>query len=131
MTDQGPRDRGPISSRQVVLVVEDEPLLRMMAVDLVEDAGFEAVEAADATEAVRILEARTDIRIMFTDIDMPRGIDGLMLAALVRRRWPPIEIIVTSGFRTFNDIDLPVRSEFFSKPYDRAKVTAAMKRMAH
>ena len=131
MTDTGPRARGPSSSRQVVLVVEDEPLLRMMAVDLVEDAGFEAVEAADATEAVSILESRHDIRIMFTDIDMPRGISGLMLAALVRRRWPPIEIIVTSGFRTFDDIDLPVRSEFFSKPYDHAKVAAAMKRMAH
>lgn len=90
--------QAPTERRKVVLVVEDEPILRMTAVDMVEDAGFEAVEAADATEAIRILERRLDIRIVFTDIDMPRGIDGMKLAALIRDRWPPIEIILTSVF---------------------------------
>lgn len=116
--------------KQIVLVVEDEPVLRMMAVDLVEEAGFEAVEAADATEAVRILETRLDIRIVFTDVDMPRGIDGLKLAALIRRRWPPIEIIVTSGFRSSEEIDLPERAVYFSKPYLRPEVIAMLRRMA-
>lgn len=72
--------------RQVVLIVEDEPLLRMMAIDLVDDAGFEAVEACDAEEAIEILEARKDIRIVFTDVDIPGGMDGLMLA-------PPYAIV--------------------------------------
>ncbi len=81
----------------VVLVVEDEPILRMMAVDLVERAGFEAVEAAGSNDAIRILETRPDIRVVFTDIDMPGGLDGMKLAAAIRDRWPPIELIITSG----------------------------------
>lgn len=116
--------------KQVVLVVEDEPILRMMAVDMVEDAGFEAIEAADATEAVRILESRTDIRIVFTDIDMPRGVDGMTLAASIRDRWPPIQIILTSGHVAGTDIRMPPRSVFFSKPYQPREVVAEMRRMA-
>lgn len=118
------------TERPVVLVVEDEPMVRLMAVDMVEDAGFEAVEASDATEAVRILEARLDIRIVFTDIDMPRGIDGLRLAVLIRDRWPPIEIIVTSGQFLPEDVQLPARGVFFPKPYERDKVVATMRQMA-
>jgi CheY-like chemotaxis protein len=116
--------------KAIVLVVEDEPLLRLMAVDLVEEAGFEAIEAADADEAVRILETRTDIRIVFTDIDMPGSMDGMMLAAAVRDRWPPIEIVIVSGHRRRDDIELPHRSVFFSKPYDPSVVTATLQRMA-
>lgn len=116
--------------RYVVLVVEDEPLLRMLAVDVVEAAGFEALEAADATQAVVILEQRPDIRIMFTDIDMPRGMNGVKLAAAVRHRWPPIEIIVTSGHVVPALGDLPPRSVFFSKPYREDQVVAAMRRLA-
>lgn len=93
--------------RQSVLIVEDEPLLRLMAIDVVEDAGFDAVEASDADEAIRILESRTDITIVFTDIDMPGSMDGLRLAAAVRDRWPPIRIIVTSGYGRFADPVLP------------------------
>jgi CheY-like chemotaxis protein len=114
----------------IVLVVEDEPILRMMAVDMVEEAGFEALEAADATEAVQILETRLDIRIVFTDIQMPRGIDGMKLAALIRNRWPPIQIIVTSGHVNAPDLDLPAGSVFFPKPYDEKNVVAAMKKFA-
>ena len=116
--------------RPIVLVVEDEPLLRMLAVDMVEDAGFEPVEAADASEAVRILESRPDIRIVFTDIDMPRGLDGLKLAACIRDRWPPIQIIVTSGKITPATADLPTGAVFFSKPYRTARVVETMRRMA-
>ncbi|CDN54928.1 Response regulator receiver (CheY-like protein) [Neorhizobium galegae bv. officinalis bv. officinalis str. HAMBI 1141] len=102
----------------------------MMAIDLVEDAGFEAVEAADADEAVTILETRTDIRIVFTDIDMPGSMNGMKLAAAVRDRWPPIEIIIVSGQVRLSEEDLPDRSVFFSKPYDWQKVTATLRRMA-
>jgi CheY-like chemotaxis protein len=116
--------------KQAVLVVEDEPLLRMMAMDLVEDAGFQAIEAADADEAVTILETRTDIRIVFTDIDMPGSMNGMKLAAAVRDRWPPIEIIIVSGQVRLSEGDLPERSVFFSKPYDWQKVTATLHRMA-
>jgi CheY-like chemotaxis protein len=121
---------GNAIKRPVVLIVEDDPLLRLTAVDMVEDAGFEAIEAADATQAVAILEKRLDIRVVFTDIDMPRGIDGMKLAALVRDRWPPIEIILTSGYFAPKPADLPARCLFFSKPYRENEVLAAMRKFA-
>lgn len=114
-------------ARKVVLIVEDEPLLRMLAVDMVEDAGFEALECENATEAVLILESRTDIRILFTDIDMPNGIDGMLLAAAVRDRWPPIHIIVTSGHHLAAMVTLPDRALFFAKPYSPEAIEAAMR----
>ena len=80
-----------------VLVVEDELFSRLHAVDLIERAGYAAVEAANADEAIAILEARKDIRIVFTDIDMPGSMDGLKLSHAIRKRWPPIELILTSG----------------------------------
>ena len=113
-----------------MLVVEDEAMLRMAAVDLIEDAGFEAIEASNADEAIRILEARTDIHIVFTDVDMPGSMDGLKLAEAVRGRWPPIEIIVTSGHRIVAVDDLPKGSVFFAKPYRDEQVVAALRRMA-
>jgi len=116
--------------KQIVLIVEDEPLLRMMAADLVEEAGFEAIEAGDADEAVRILETRTDIRIVFTDIDMPGSMDGMRLAAAIRDRWPPIDIIITSGHMRAEEVNLPERSVFFPKPYDSVKVTETLQNMA-
>ena len=118
--------RGP----PVILVVEDEPLLRMFAADMAEDAGFEVVQAANATEAVDILERRLDIRIVFTDIDMPHGISGIKLAACIRDRWPPIEIIITSGKPFPPETDLPERALFFAKPYRQDEVIAAMRDMA-
>lgn len=117
------------TSAPIVLVVEDEAVLRMIAVDLVENAGFEAIEASNADEAVRILEARSDIRIVFTDIDMPGSMNGLKLATMVRDRWPPVEIIVTSGHFFPQAGALPDRSLFFPKPYDNEAVAAAMTRM--
>ena len=116
--------------RKIVLVVEDEPLLMMAAVDMVEDAGFDVVEAVNADEAVSILESRTDIRIVLTDIDMPGSINGLKLAAAVRDRWPPIEIVIVSGHVKPRPEDLPPRSIFFAKPYDEQKVTATLRKFA-
>ncbi|WP_372353090.1 response regulator [Pararhizobium sp. BT-229] len=102
----------------------------MMAVDLVEDAGFVALEAAHAEEAMRILERRTDICVVFTDIDMPGSMDGMMLAAAVQDRWSPIEIVIVSGHAAPEWSELPERSAFFSKPYNTSKVTATLHRMA-
>lgn len=120
----------PSRPAAVVLVVEDEPLQRMMAADMAEDAGFDVVEAASAEEAIAILTARTDVRVVFTDIDMPHGMDGMKLAAAIRDRWPPIEIILTSG-RVAPDLStLPARAVFFPKPYRQREVVAAMRRMS-
>lgn len=119
----------PPADRSIILVVEDEPLLRMFAADMVEDAGLEVVEAANATQAIEILEARLDIRIVFTDIDMPDGIDGVKLASCIRDRWPPIDIIIVSGKPFPVTAQLPERALFFPKPYRQSEIIAAMKGM--
>ena len=117
--------------RPVVLVVEDEPLMLIDAVDLVTEAGFEAIGAKNADEAIRILESRDDIRIVFTDVNMPGSMDGIRLAHAVRDRWPPIEIIVTSGLTLANVQELlPERGIFFPKPYTPAQVASALHRLA-
>lgn len=104
------------------LIVEDEWLLRTSGAEMVADAGFEVVEAGNADEAIAILEARTDIRIVFTDIQMPGSMDGLRLARFVRDRWPPIELVATSGRVTITEGDLPERGVFIPKPYTAATI---------
>ena len=113
-----------------VLIVEDEPLVRMGAVKIIEDAGFEVIEAASADEAIRILECRGDVRLVFTDIHMPGSMDGLKLAHAVRNRWPPIKIIVTSGRDLITEKDLPEGGRFFAKPYDPIAITGALREWA-
>ena len=113
-----------------VLVVEDEFLSRLHAVSLVEEAGYKAVEASNAEEAIAVLEARKDIRIVFTDIDMPGTMDGLKLAHAIRTRWPPIELIVTSGHFHLSDDDMPERGQFFPKPYGDREIIWALRRFA-
>jgi two-component sensor histidine kinase/CheY-like chemotaxis protein len=99
-----------------VLVVEDEMVLRMRAVDIVEDAGFIPVEAVNADEAIAILESRSDIDLLFTDIQMPGSMDGLKLAHAVHARWPSIKIILVSGQVKPSDAERPADSRFFGKP---------------
>ena len=118
------------SSRPCVLVVEDEFFCRFHAVDLVEAAGFSAIEASNADEAIAILEARKDIRIVFTDIDMPGSMDGLKLARAIRDRWPPIELILTSGHFDVPKSDIPERGLFFSKPYRDQEIVSALQKFA-
>ncbi len=119
----------PSFRKAVILIVEDDALIRMSVADSAEDAGFEVLEAANADEAVRILESRSDIRIIFTDVDMPGSMDGVRLAAAVRNRWPPIEIVLTSGCRKIADGDLPDRGVFIPKPYAHAGVVATLRRL--
>ena len=155
-------------SRPVVLVVEDEPILRMYAVDVIEEAGFDTVEAnlalgfrADPRDygvgmqilqdlglgKVRLLtnnpkktdafvyhghglEVVEQVRVVFTDIDMPGSMDGLRLAASIRDRWPPVEIIVTSGQVAPPVHALPARGRFFSKPYDEQALIRTIRAFA-
>ena len=112
-----------------VLVVEDEMVLRMRAVDIVEDAGFTSVEAVNAGEAIAILESRSDIDLLFTDIQMPGSMDGLKLAHAVYKRWPPIKIILVSGQLKLANIDIPADSRFFGKPLEARELIAEMQNM--
>ncbi len=108
----------PPGSTPIVLVVEDEMVLRMRAVDIVEDAGFVPIEAVSADEAMNILESRDDISLLFTDIQMPGSMDGLKLAHAAHRRWPHIKIILVSGQIAVTDADKPDDSRFFPKPLE-------------
>jgi two-component sensor histidine kinase/ActR/RegA family two-component response regulator len=117
------------SGQTNVLVVEDEMVLRMRAVDIVEDAGFTAVQAVNADEAIRILEARSDIALLFSDIQMPGSMDGLKLAHAVHDRWPSIKIILVSGQVKVLDADKPTDSRFFGKPIEARQMIAELQGM--
>ncbi len=105
-----------MSASGCVLVVEDEPLIRMDLVDYLSDAGFEVFEAAHADEAIVMLERNSRIQILVTDVDMPGSMDGLKLSRAVRERWPPAKIVVMSGHRAVAVTDMPEGSMFFPKP---------------
>lgn len=113
----------------IVLVVEDEMVLRMRAVDIVEDAGFVSIEAVNADEAIEILEGRDDISLLFTDIQMPGSMDGLKLAHSVHTRWPHIKIVLVSGQIAVTDADRPGDSRFFAKPLEIERMVAEIRDM--
>ena len=117
------------SRRPVVLIVEDELLLRMDAIDVIAAAGFEVIEAANADQAIEVLEGRPDITVVFTDIQMPGSMDGLKLARAVRGRWPPIKIVATSGHIHVRETDLPEGGRFLPKPYSPDEVTGMLREL--
>ncbi|MDU0343214.1 response regulator [Bosea rubneri] len=116
-------------NKPIALIVEDEPLLMLHAVDIVEDAGFEVLEAANADEAVVILEGRDDIRVVITDVQMPGTMDGLKLANAVRDRWPPILIIVVPGHHKLQAGELPDDVRFLTKPYSERQMHEALSQL--
>jgi CheY-like chemotaxis protein len=105
------------SEKRIVLIVEDDELVRVPAADMVRDLGFEAIEASNADDAIALLERRSDITVVFTDIQMPGSMDGLHLVAAVRDRWPPIALLVTSGQASPPTSALPRGARFVAKPY--------------
>ena len=116
--------------RPVVLIVEDEFLIRMDAVDMIRSAGFDVVEAENADQAILILEDRLDITVVFTDVQMPGSMDGLKLAAAIRDRWPPIRIVATSGLAKVTSDDLPAGSRFLPKPYSATEIVGALREIS-
>ncbi len=115
------------SLRPAVLVVEDEPLIRLTAMDMVDAAGCEAIGASNADEAVRVLEARADIRAVFTDVQMPGSMDGLALMRLTKKRWPSVVRLVTSGQTIVTD--LPCGVGFVNKPYSLLQIETALRQL--
>jgi len=110
-----------------ILIVEDEPLLLIDISEELERHGYEVLQAENADDAIKILESRDDIQTIFTDIDVPGSMDGLKLAAAVRDRWPPINIIITTGMKAPHADDMPARSLLLEKPYRNAQVLAAFR----
>ena len=116
--------------KYAVLVVEDDPILLMEAMDLVEDAGLTAYGARNADAAIGLLERHPDIRILFSDVEMPGTMDGLKLARAVRDRWPPVTIIMTSGRAKVTADDMPENGMFFAKPYPPTEIIQTLNRIA-
>lgn len=117
-----------MARRPRVLLLEGEPLLAMTLSDLVDEAGCEVVEARSTAEAVRILEERTDIRVVVADLDMRGSVMGLKLAAMIRERWPPIELILTSSApRAPRANTIPARGVFLGKPFDNAAMVSTIR----
>ncbi len=118
------------SSKPAVVVVENEPVLLTLAAIIVEDAGFEAIRANNADAAIEVLQTRGDVRIVFTEIELPGSMDGIRLVATIRDRWPPIELILTSAYPIVPVEDIPERGRFFAKPYRPAEIVEALHQMA-
>ena len=112
-----------------VLIVEDEFLIREMLKEELEDAGYRVISVSNADQAIRVLEQREDVHLVFTDINMPGSMDGLRLASCVRDRWPPVHIIVTTG--RAKPQRLPPNALFIAKPYLGRNVVAAMQTFAN
>jgi CheY-like chemotaxis protein len=115
--------------RPVVLIVEDDLLIRLNAAQMIEEAEFDVIEASNADEAIAILENRSDITVLFTDIQMPGSMDGLKLATAVKGRWPPIKIVATSGFVHVRPDDLPEGGRFLPKPYIPSQLTTTLREL--
>lgn len=105
----------------LVLVVDDEPLVRMTAADELEEAGFRVLEAANADEALAMLKEHSDeVRVLFTDVNMPGSMDGMALAAQVHRRWPHVRLLISSGYARPHPDEIPDDGQFVPKPYRSA-----------
>lgn len=117
------------SLAKTVLVVEDESLVRIDAAESLREAGFEVLEAADACEALETMERRDDIGVVFTDIEMPGGMNGLELARLVRRTRPRMRLILTSGTARMDPNEIPDHGAFLSKPYSPDVVARTIRRL--
>jgi len=116
-----------MNDQVAILVVEDEALILIDIASQLRAEGFTVFGATNADAAIALLSANADIRLIFTDIDMPGSMDGLRLAAAVRDRWPPVKIIVTSGARMVDTAEMPDGCVFFSKPYGHDAVIASMR----
>src|SRR5271156_1842351 len=113
----------------LILVVEDEALLRLHAADLLEEHGFRVLEARNAAAALKVLESRDDVRLLFTDIQMPGALDGMDLAREVHQRWPGVLLVITSGQKKPAEADIPDHGRFVAKPHSAAELLGQVDEM--
>jgi two-component system, response regulator PdtaR len=119
-----------LNTRTTVLIVEDEPFLRLFGADLLEQAGFDVLQACDVGEALRVLETHPEVRAVFSDIQMPGSLDGLGLARRICQRWPQIGIVLTSGHRVRAEM-IPREGRFLAKPYDGKALVHHIEEVIH
>jgi CheY-like chemotaxis protein len=119
-----------LNTRTTVLIVEDEPFVRLFGADLLEQAGFDVLQACDAGEALCVLETHPEVRAVFSDIQMPGSLDGLGLARRIYQRWPQIGIVLTSGHRVRAEM-IPREGRFLAKPYDGKALVRHIEEVIH
>ena len=115
----------------VVLIVEDEPLVRMTNLDILHEAGFRVIDANDADEAFEVLRRRSDVRAVLTDVDMPGSMNGVALAEQVHRRWPHVLLLISSGYGRPHPGEIPDHGQFIPKPYGAATLIRHIHEMMH
>ncbi|WIM12963.1 response regulator [Enhydrobacter sp.] len=118
-------------TQPLILVVEDEAILRLSAISILEDGGFDTLDAASADEAIVHLETNPLVLIVFTDINMPGSMDGRRLALVIRSRWPPVDLVLTSGQVLVAKQDIPARGHFLPKPYSAEQLVHIMRSFGH
>jgi CheY-like chemotaxis protein len=124
-------DRHPLNSKAAILVVEDEALIRIWAAELLEENGFSVLEAKDADAALKVLESRPDVKLLFTDVQMPGSLNGMQLAREVHARWPHILLVITSGRERPARIEIPDDGRFVAKPYSAEELLGQVYDLLH
>jgi CheY-like chemotaxis protein len=119
-----------MSDKVCVLVVEDEALVRLAIVDTLQESGFEVLECESAVDALSVFHGGTAIDLLFTDVNLAPGMDGIVLASTVHRSWPRVAIIVTSGHSQAKASELPTGTRFFCKPYQHQEIISAIRELA-
>jgi CheY-like chemotaxis protein len=115
--------------KPLVLIVEDEALVRLVAASMLQDAGFDTLEADTAEDALQVLEEHEDVRVLFSDVQLPGAMDGVGLAYTVHDRWPGIGLLLTSGGVTLGHGQIPADGSFLPKPYNGQQVVAAVRKV--
>jgi CheY-like chemotaxis protein len=118
-------------SCKTILVVEDEALIRIWATDLLEENGFSVLEAKDADAALKLLQSRHDVKLLFTDVQMPGSLNGMELAREVHARWPHILLVITSGRERPARSEIPADGRFVAKPYSAEELLGQIKDLLH
>jgi CheY-like chemotaxis protein len=124
-------DTHALNSKAAILVVEDEPFIRLWAADLLEENGFSVLEAKDADAALELLECRPDVKLLFTDVQMPGSLNGMELARTVHARWPHIFLVITSGRERPTGAEIPDDGRFVAKPYSAQELLAQVEDLLH
>jgi CheY-like chemotaxis protein len=117
------------TTQQTVLVVEDDCITRLDAAEILRGAGFDVIEADDADEALRLMDSRDDIALLFTDVNMPGRMDGVQLARFAHHRRPAIRLLLTSGEVRLTKVEMPEDGVFLAKPYSPVEITRTVARL--
>jgi CheY-like chemotaxis protein len=124
-------DRDAVNSKPAILVVEDETLIRFWAAGLLEENGFSVLEAENAEAALKVLESRPDVKLLFTDVQMPGSLNGMELAREVHARWPHVLLVITSGRERPTRAEIPDDGRFVAKPYNAEELLGQVKDLLH